>query len=160
MLYELTMLAASLAHRGYLPYDKAFEVARDVTDVALVETPLFKGDDGPLRTGRLVLVWHSKETSGQVNIHAVFPDTSIGPMQFRPEWLTTSVLAPFAVSTEDVLKGPRTTGLRLGLAIMRHLAETCGSVVGGLNAYASGSCKGNSRSHALVAFRCSLAGGC
>jgi hypothetical protein len=58
-----------------------------------------------------------------------------------------------------VLTDPR-LALRLGLGLMRELAEKCGSVRGGLRAYASGSCSGSPRARQLVAWRCAQSGAC
>ncbi len=149
MIAELVFLGAALAGSS-VSGQSVVDAALDVRDVALEEPPLFAGPDGRERTARLLLVWSWRESAWRADAIGD-SGASLGAMQMNRSWLGSRA--------RDVL-GDRRLALRLGLALMRNLAESCGSVRRGLHAYACGTCSGSVRARELVANRCALAGGC
>lgn len=156
-------LAGRLTNAGIVDEAYAYDLAHDAHEIAMEDEPLFNApgiteDDARFRTMKLLVVWGGFESAGRCR--AVGDGgSSIGAMQFREDWLKHASLAPFGARRVDVL-GSCKLGLRMGLALMRDLRNTCGSVKGALNAYASGSCFGSLRGRVKVAERCALAGGC
>lgn len=146
MLFDLLILATSLG----LTDGSALDLAVDVRHVAMTEAPLFATDDGREATARLLLVWTIRESAGR----SVMGDhgAACGAMQLHE-------VARQGVACADML-ADRRVALRAGLAWMRAMRDQCGSVVGGLRAFASGSCVGTPRARDLVRVRCALAGGC
>lgn len=138
MLIDLLLLLTSMGLRD----GSALDLAIDVRHVALTEAPL---DDDRELTARVLAVWAYRESAGR----SVIGDhgAACGVLQLHE-------LARQGVPCAEIL-ADRRVGLRLGLAWMRRMAEQCGSVRGGLRAYASGSCSG---AVALVRSRCAQAG--
>lgn len=139
---------AALAALG-LPAGERFDLVLDVVEVAAEELPLWAEDRA--RTARLLLVWAARESAGRADAVGD-AGQACGVLQLHP------VARGGATCAE--LRASRRLGLRRGLAWMRALSARCGSVVGGLRAYASGRCAGTERARLLVAARCALAGGC
>jgi hypothetical protein len=148
MLFELFHLAASLSGSA-LPAQELADLAADVRAVALEEQPLFAGADDRARTARLLIVWTWKE--------AAFRTDALGDKGAACGLLQLHELARDGHSCDE-LRGNRRLALRVGLAWMRSMRDVCGSVRGGLRAFASGSCAGSLRARDLVAHRCRLAG--
>lgn len=95
---------------------------------------------------RILFVWSAHESAWMAD--AVGDGgKSIGVMQVNAMWLGQH-------TTAEVLKD-RALGFRIGLGIMRKLVAQCGSMAGGLGAFASGKCGG---AQVLVKRRCKLAG--
>jgi hypothetical protein len=158
------LLAASLLGHAAAP-ERAYEIARDVVDVAREDEPLFPckkdGDCEAARekTALLLTVWTIRESGGVANLWGD-NHTSVGAMQFKPWYLQHAAMVDFGMTVDDVLAS-RKVSLRLGLAWMRYLKkDVCKTVKGALNAYASGSCIGSMESREKVKMRCALAGGC
>ena len=143
MLLELLTLITGLGLRD----GTALDLAVDVRSVALTEPPLFSGDDARERTARLLAVWTMRESA----VRPLLGDAgrACGALQLHE-------MARQGVTCEAML-ADRRLALATGLAWMRSMRDACGSVEGGLRAYASGSCAGSAR---LVRQRCALAGGC
>jgi len=146
MLLELLALIVSLGVRD----GSALDLAVDVRAVAMAEEPLYVGDDAVERTALLLAVWTVRESAGQ----SVLGDQgrACGAMQLHE-------VARQGVSCSSML-ADRRVALAAGLAWMRRMRDVCGSVAGGLRAFASGSCSGSPRARDLVRVRCALAGGC
>jgi len=123
--------------------------AADVSAVISVEEPLpFAGLDELARrvaTGRLLIVWGIYEAGGRENALGD-GGKSCGVLQENPY---------YAGVTCTALRSDRRLALAKGLELMRFAAAQCGSVAGGLRAYAGGTCTARA---ALVALRCSRAG--
>lgn len=163
MLFEAFHLAARLSALGSIHQSDVAGLVSDVQEVAIIEEPLFDGDDytARLRTAKLLVVWSIRESAGKANALGDCDDSahrttatcrSVGAMQINKLWLPA-----FAVSAESLL-ADRKLSLRIGLSLMRQLRDKCGSVSRGLNAYASGKCSGNASSKSKVAYRCAVAG--
>lgn len=153
MIYQLAVLAFSMINQGYINQSNAKSLMDDVNEVASAEEPFFKGEDGKLKTAKLLYVWASKESAGVINIKGDKGE-SIGRMQFRKSWLNQ-----FNVTEEEVLNDGK-LALKIGLDIMKSLKASCKTTNGALMAYASGSCIGNMRSKKIVEERCKMIGGC
>lgn len=151
MFFRLFVLAVALSQgNGSQPNLSA--VIGDVRAVALEEPPLLPSqeDEGAARTktAEILLVWAWAESRWEAralgdNGHAC------GVLQLHP-------IARPGYSCAAV-RADRRLGLRLGLAWMRRMSAQCGSLEGGLRAFASGRCSG---AREFVARRCALVGGC
>jgi hypothetical protein len=149
VIFDLCTLALALAGAS-VPSTELASIALDVRDVALDGAPLFAGDDGRARTARLLLVWSWKESAWRTSAEGD-KGASLGVMQMNRAWLGADAARVLV---------DRRYALERGLALMHHLAVVCGSVRGGLHAYASGTCAGSIRARELVQHRCAAAGGC
>lgn len=126
------------------------ELARDVAVVTSEADPLPLDEDletARLKTGMLLEEWAIDEAAG---LEDVVGDggRSCGTMQTQP-WL---VGIPC-----DRLRASRRVSLRAGLELMRASIARCGSVRGGLGAYAGGYCGARPK---LVAARCNRSEAC
>ena len=162
------LLAASLLGHA-APPEHAYDLARDVVDVAATEEPLFacspvfahpeSCDAARAKTALLLTIWTFRESSGKADVWGD-NHTSVGAMQFKAAYLQHEALSGYGMTVDDVL-GSRRVALRLGLAWMRYLRGVCGgSVKRALYAYAAGSCAGSMPVREKVAARCAYAGGC
>lgn len=166
MIYEAFLLASAMLGPNH--FERAVGVATDAIDVAIHEEPLFYCSkestakdncaDARKKTAMLLIVWSIRESAGIANVWGD-NHTSIGTMQFKTWYLKHPAMADYAASEADVL-ADRKVGLKLGLAWMRHLKTSCGSVKKALYAYASGSCVGSMPVREKVDGRCKQAGGC
>jgi hypothetical protein len=147
MTAALLALALLLAGASLPAADVALFVD-DVVAVVEVDAPLVEGDR--TATGRLLVVWAWKEAAYRAN--------AIGDGGKACGVLQLHAIAR-AGHTCAELTADRRLALRVGLAWMRQMRDTCGSVRRGLLAYASGSCFGSLRARALVDHRLKLAGG-
>lgn len=163
MIFQAFAILAAITGSA-MPSSAVIERAMDVRIVALDSEPLFDGADGRERTARLLAEWMGRESAGNADamgdcdadehgklIRTVATCRSFGAMQSGRMWLGERI--------PEVLASRR-LGLRIGLDVMRLLAAKCGSVRGGLLAYASGSCTGTPRARALVSARCAASGAC
>lgn len=159
VIFNVIMLAASLAGKT-VPPASMVSAAEDVRSVVLESPSLFAGDDGKTRTALLLIVWMWKESAWRTDAlgdcddpahRTVATCRSFGAMQMQRHFLKDQVHA---------VLGDRQLALRLALNVMIELRDKCGSVRSGLDAYASGKCKGNAHSHAIVAWRCHLSHAC
>lgn len=152
MIFSLFTLAASLAGTS-VPLAGVASIADDVRAVVLESVPLTLAstvEESRAATARLLVVWSWRESAWKVGAIGD-AGASLGAMQLNRSWL--------GGRDAEVLTDRR-LALRLGLALMVDLAARCGSVRGGLRAYASGSCSGNARARELVAARCKMAEAC
>jgi hypothetical protein len=166
MIFQATMLAFRLVSMHIMAEDQAVSVALHARDAVLAEGALFPGDSGPLKTTLLLVAWTARESAGRPWLDGdrdVFGVAhSLGRMQFRDSWLSVEPLKLFGLNRKQVLADDGRTQMAMGLHLMLWLRDhQCGgSVMGALNAYASGSCKGTPASLRKVADRCGLIGGC
>ena len=148
MLLDLLALLTGLGLRD----GSALDLAIDVRAVAMLEEPLFDGDGARAKTALLLAVWTMRESGGR----ALMGDEgrACGALQLHE-------VARQGVTCSAML-ADRRLALATGLAWMRRMRDVCGSVAGGLRAFASGSCSGTPRARDLVRVRCALAftGGC
>lgn len=142
MLPDLLFLLISLGLRD----GTALDLAIDVRAVVSQHDPLPTTDR--LTTARLLAVWAYRESAGR----SVMGDqgAACGVLQLHE-------VARQGTPCTEIL-ADRRVGLALGLAWMQRMSEQCGSLRGGLRAYASGTCAGSMRARELVEARCALAG--
>jgi len=145
MLLRLFLFAISLS--GTADVDD-LGVARDALSVSLEGPELL---DDREATARLLVVFAWRESA--------FAADALGDHGRACGLLQLHDVARQGHSCDEV-RADRRLALRLGLAWMRRMRDVCGSVKGGLAAFASGRCSGLPRVDALVASRCALAGGC
>lgn len=150
MLYTVFMFTAKLAALGIMDYAQAPSVAIDTVAVVLDSDSTLTGDR--LKDALLLADWIGHESAGHVH-HDGDGGESLGRMQIRRSWLKV-----FG-GTEADLRHPR-EGIRFGYDLMKSLKTSCGSLRGGLRAYASGTCAGSLKARALVESRCKESGAC
>jgi hypothetical protein len=146
MIAALLVLAQTLAGAS-LPSAAIASAVEDVAAVAEAEAPLVEGDR--LATASVLLVWSWKESAWRAN--------AIGDGGKACGATQLHAIARDGHTCAE-LTADRRLALRVGLAWMRRMRDVCGSVRGGLNAYASGSCQGTIRSRRIVDHRLKLAG--
>lgn len=147
MLAALLALATTLAG-ATVPAETLRAAVDDVQAVAESEEPLLSTRE---QTARLLVVWSWKESAWRTN--------AIGDGGAACGALQLHAIARNGHSCA-ALRADRRLALRVGLAWMRRMRDVCGSVTGGLRAFASGTCHGSVRARELVRWRCKLAGGC
>lgn len=146
MVFELLHLAAAIAapEMNAIAPSRVIDTVIAVRDVSLSEEPI--GGDREL-TARLLIAWSWHES--RWNAAAINAAGDCGPMG------TNRFSLQDGVTCAAIAKDAR-LGFRAGLAIMRREIARCGSVRGGLGAYATtGKCGGAPQ---LVASRCRVAG--
>jgi hypothetical protein len=147
MYATLFFLACNLAG-STLSYNHIVSTIDDLSTVVAEEEPLFEGDDGRVKTAKLMLLLSWRESGWQTS--ALSPGGDAGVMQIRsPEMWGT---------TRAALMKDRQLAFRIGLKVLHHMKDVCGgNVEHWLGGYASGKCGG---AKSVVLARCYPIGAC
>jgi hypothetical protein len=146
MLLDLVTILATMSS-NQLAWETALGAAVDVHEVALEEKPILHVNCSGCKTTEqqealdakasacLVTVWFYRESR--------FDPKAVGDngTSFGVPQLKASHAALTEVSLEDI-RTNRKESIRAGWRLLRIEIKRCGSVLGGLGAYASGKCGG------------------